>query len=124
MMTLKDRLKSSKTVLIVLGALVVISLFIINSYWHPFWRYQAGYVSQAQFGADWPFTFKDAKVTCMGPGELLLETRAGVFGLTSGALRMGYTSLEDADIWKFDPNGWNNRVPADKFWLYVNTLCK
>jgi hypothetical protein len=55
---------------------------------------------------------------------MILETRAGVFGLTSNAIRVGYKSLEDSTLWKWDPNGWNHRVPTDKFWIYVNTLCK
>ncbi|NJD61018.1 MAG: hypothetical protein FIA98_16615 [Anaerolineae bacterium] len=111
-------------ILIIIGVIVAISLYILFSYWHPFWRYQSGYVSAAQFGEDWPFTISEARVICAGPYDMLLQTRAGTFGLTSNAQAIGYQSLEESTIWKYDPNGWQNRVPADKFWLYINTLCK
>jgi hypothetical protein len=111
-------------ILIMVGVVLVIGLAILFSWWHPFWRYQAGYVSEAQFGEDWPFTVSEAKVVCLGSGEMILMTRAGAFGLTGHAVSVGYMSLEDSGIWKWDPNGWNHHVPADKFWIYVNTLCK
>jgi hypothetical protein len=111
-------------VFIITGVVVAIALFFLFSSWHPFWRYQSGYVSEAQFGVDWPFTVSEARVICLGDADMILETRAGVFGLTSNAIRVGYKSLEDSTLWKWDPNGWNHRVPADKFWVYVNTLCK
>jgi hypothetical protein len=112
------------TILIIIGIVAAIGLYFLSSYWHPFWRYQPGYVSEAQFKEDWPFTVSEAKVVCLGSGEMILTTRAGIFGLTSHAIAIGYKSLEDANIWKWDPSGWHNHVPADEFWIYVNTLCK
>ncbi len=111
-------------ILIIIGVVGAIGLYFLFSHWHPFWRYQPGYVSEAQFGKDWPFTVSEAKVVCLGSGEMILVTSAGAFGLTSHASRIGYQSLEDSNIWKWDPNGWNHRVPADKFWIHVNTLCQ
>jgi hypothetical protein len=116
--------KRINNILVIIGVVVAIGLYILFSYWHPFWRYQPGYVSQTQFGDDWPFTVSEAKVVCLGSGDMILETRAGSFGLTSHVIAIGYESLEDASIWKWDPSGWHNHVPADKFWTYVNTLCK
>ena len=116
--------KRRNKIFIIVGIGVVVALFVINSYLHPFWRFQSGYVSEAQFGADWPFTVSEARVICLGYGEMVLETRAGAFGLTSGTIAIGYMSLEDSKIWKWDPDGWNHRVPADSFWTYVNTLCR
>jgi hypothetical protein len=118
-----DKKRRTRIFLIVFGVVAAIGLYLLNSYWHPLWRYQAGYVSEAQFGEDWPFTVSEAKVVCLGRGEMILVTSAGAFGLTSHAIAIGYRSLEEANIWKWDPNGWNQRVPADKFWTYVNTLC-
>ncbi len=111
-------------IFVILGIVAAVGLYVLFTHWHPLWRYQAGYVSQAQFGEDWPFTVPEAKVVCYGNGEMVLLTSAGAYGLTSGMIGMGYQSLEQADIWKLDPNGWKQRVPADKFWVYVNTLCK
>jgi hypothetical protein len=116
--------KRTTIILIIIGVVVAIGLFILFSYWHPFWRYQPGYLSEAQFGDDWPFTVSEAKVVCLGTGEMILVTRVGIFGLTGHAIAIGYKSLEDSSIWKWDPSGWHNRVPADKFWIYVNTRCK
>ena len=111
--------------LVIVGIVVIVVLyFFLDSYVHPFWRYQSGYVSQAQYGEDWPFTVKEARVVCIGQGGMLLETRVGSFGMTSGTVAMGYQDLNDANIWKFDPAGFQNRVPATSFWIYVNTLCK
>jgi hypothetical protein len=123
-MTSDDKKRRNTTILIIIGVVLAIALYFLFAYWHPFWRYQSGYVSEAQFGEDWPFTVPEARVICLGPAEMLLETRAGIFGLTSNAIRIGYQSLEDSNIWRWDPNAWNHRVPADKFWIYVNTLCK
>jgi multisubunit Na+/H+ antiporter MnhB subunit len=123
-MTSINKKRRTKNILMIIGVVVAIGLYILFSYWHPFWRYQSGYVSEVQFGADWPFTVSEARLVCLGAYDMILETRVGVFGLTGNALRIGYKSLEDSTIWKWDPNGWNHRVPADKFWLYVNTLCK
>jgi hypothetical protein len=119
----QDKKKRTMILLGMIAALAVISLVILFQYWHPLWRYQYGYVSEAQFGQDWPFTVPEAKVICLGP-NMLLETRAGIFALTSQAVTVGYKSLESSNIWKYDPNGWKQRVSADKFWTYVNTLCK
>lgn len=119
-----DKYGRIRTILIIIGVVVVIALYFLFSYWHPFWRYQSGYISEAQFGDDWPFTVSEARVICLGAAEMILETRVGIFGMTSNAIRAGYSSLEESNIWKWDPNGWNHRVPADKFWIYVNTLCK
>jgi hypothetical protein len=105
-MTSNDKKRKTMIILKILGVVAAIGAYFLFTYWHPFWRYQPGYVSEAQFG------------------DMLLETRAGIFGLTSHATAMGYMSLEDSSIWKWDPNGWNHRVPADKFWIYVNTLCR
>jgi|WetSurMetagenome_2_1015567.scaffolds.fasta_scaffold365462_2 hypothetical protein len=123
-MTSNNNRRGTKTILIIIGVVVAIGLWFLSSYWHPFWRYQPGYVSEAQFGENWPFTVSEARVVCLGAGDMILETRAGAFGITSNAIRIGYQSLEDSTIWKWDPNGWNHRVPTDKFWIYVNTLCK
>jgi hypothetical protein len=123
-MTSNDKKRKTMIILKILGVVAAIGAFFLFTYWHPFWRYQPGYVSEAQFGDDWPFTVSEARVRCLGAGEMLLETRAGIFGLTSHATAMGYMSLEDSSIWIWDPNGWNHRVPADKFWIYVNTLCR
>jgi hypothetical protein len=123
-MTSINKKRRTNTILIIIGVVIAIGLYLLFSYWHPFWRYQSGYVSEPQFGADWPFTVSEARVVCLGAYDMILETRVGVFGLTSNALRIGYDSLDDATIWKWDPNGLNHRVPADKFWIYVNTLCK
>lgn len=119
-----NKKRRTTNLLIMIGVVVAIGLYFLNSYWHPFWRYQSGYVSEAQFGEDWPFTVSEARVVCLGAYDMILETRAGVFGLTSNSLRIGYKSLEDSNIWKWDQSGLNHRVAADKFWLYVNTLCK
>jgi multisubunit Na+/H+ antiporter MnhB subunit len=123
-MTSNNKKRRTTNILMIIGVVVAIGLYLLFSYWHPFWRYQSGYVSEAQFGADWPFTVSEARVVCLGAYNMILETRVGVFGLTSNALRIGYKSLDDSTIWKWDPNGWNHHVPADKFWIYVNTLCK
>ena len=117
-------IRITSTLLIIIGVVLIIGIFILFSIWHPFWRYQPGYVSAAQFGADWPFTVSEARVVCIGNASMLLETRAGIFGMSSNTIRVGYPSLDEATIWKWDPNAWNHRVPADSFWLYVNTLCK
>ena len=85
---------------------------------------ETAHLSEAQFREDWPFTVSEAKVVCLGSGEKILMTRAGIFGLTSHAISIGYKSLEDAKIWKWDPSGWHNHVPADEFWTHVNTLCR
>jgi hypothetical protein len=123
-MTSINKKRRTKNILMIIGVIVAIGLYFLFSYWHPFWRYQRGYISEAQFGDDWPFTVSEAKVVCLGSNDMILETSVGVFGLTSNAIRIGYTSLEDSTIWKVDPNGWNQHVPADKLWIYVNTLCK
>ncbi len=120
-----DFIRTRKNIiLITIGGLLIIGLFVLFSFWHPFWRFQAGYVSEAQFGIDWPFTVSEAKVVCIGNASMLLETSAGIFGMTSNTIRIGYTSLEEAPIWKWDPNASNHRVPAESFWLYVNSLCR
>jgi hypothetical protein len=116
--------KRRTTIFIIIGIVAAVGLYFLSSDWHPFWRYEPGYVSGTQFGEDWPFTVSEAKVVCLGPGEMILMTSAGIFGLTSHAIAIGYESLDDAKIWKWDPSGWNNHVPADKLWTYVNTLCK
>lgn len=125
--TIKNAPRNKKRrtdLLVIVGITIAIGLYLVFSYWHPFWRYQPGYVSEAQFGQDWPFTFSEARVLCVGSADMLLETRAGTYGITSHAIAIGYPGIDGANIWKWDPNGWNNRVPADKFWIYVNTLCK
>jgi hypothetical protein len=120
-----DKKRRTTIILIIAGVAAAIGLYILFIYWHPFWRYQPGYVSEAQFGeADWPFTVPEARLLCPGGSQILLQTRVGIFGLTSGAIAHGYKSLDEADIWKYDPTGWHNRLPADKFWTYVNTFCK
>jgi hypothetical protein len=123
-MTSNDNKRRTTRILMIVGVIAAIGLYFLFSYWHPFWRYQSGYVSEAQFGADWPFTVSEARVVCLGAYDMILETRVGVFGLTSNASKFGYKSLDEANIWKWDPNGWNHRVSADKFWIYLNTLCK
>jgi hypothetical protein len=119
-----DKKRIRTPTLIIFGIFAAIGLYILFSSWRPFWKYSPGYISQAQFGADWPFTVPEARVICIGQTDMLLETRAGVFGITSHAIAIGYPSLDEAAIWKYDPNGWKHRVPADRFWIHVNTLCK
>lgn len=123
-MTSNNKKRRTTTILKIIGVVVAIGLLFLFSYWHPFWRYQSGYVSEAQFGEDWPFTVSEARVVCIGAADMILKTRVGTFGLTSHAKAIGFKSIEDSTIWKWDPNGWNHHVTADKFWIYVNTLCK
>ena len=124
-MRANDKKRRTTTIFIIIGVVAATGQYFLSVYWHPFWRYQPGYVSEAQFGAEgWPFTVPEARVICLGGSQMALQTRAGVFGITSEAIIVGYKSLEEANIWKYDPNGWHQRVPADKFWTYVNTLCK
>jgi hypothetical protein len=94
-----------------------------NDTWHPFWPFQSSYLSAQLIDEQWPFTVSEARLVCAG-SEMLLEASTGTFGLTSHALSIDYPSLEGSSIWKYDPNGWQGRLPAEKFWLYVNTLCK
>ncbi len=124
-MRANDKKRRRTTLLIVIGVVAAIGLYFLSVYWHPFWRYQPGYISEAQFGeAGWPFTVPEVRVICLGGSQMALLTRAGMFGITSGAIAFGYKSLDETNIWKYDPNGWHQRLPADQFWTYVNTLCK
>jgi hypothetical protein len=53
---------------------------------------------------------------------MILETRVGIYGITSHAIAVGYKSLEQTAIWRWDPNELNHRMLADEFWIYGNTL--
>src|SRR5574340_1274740 len=81
----EDKKRRTRNILIILASVLAIGLFFLFSYWHPFGQYQSGYVSEAQFGEEWPFTVSEARVLCLG-SDMVLETRQGIFGITSHAI--------------------------------------
>ena len=86
------------------------------------WRLEPGYVSEQQFGGDWPFTVPEGVVLCAGSGVVVLETRSGTFGLTGYSNTAGFTNIKDSGIWKISASGWGY-VPMSKFISYAVGLC-
>jgi hypothetical protein len=86
-------------------------------------RLDPGYVSETQFGPEWPFTVPEGVVLCVSPGVEVLETRVGTFGLTGYSNTAGFTNIKDSGIWKMDSSGWG-LMPMSKFINYAHSLCQ
>lgn len=86
------------------------------------WRASPYYVSEAQFGNNWPFTVSEGLVRCVGEG-IVLETSQGTYGLTGYTDTLGYTNIKDSGLWKSTSDGWG-KVPLSTFTSYAVNLCR
>lgn len=68
------------------------------------WRASPYYISEAQFGDNWPFTVSEGLIQCIGKG-IVLETSQGTYGLTGYTDTLGYTNIKDSGLWKSTPDG-------------------
>jgi hypothetical protein len=71
-----------------------------------------GYVSEADFGADWPLTIPEATLRCVPASAVILVTSKGTYavnGLAKGqAAKNGWKEIEE--IWREHPTTPGLRV--------------
>ena len=86
------------------------------------WRKSPKYVSEEQFGEDWPFTISEGLVACVSGGGIVLKTSKGNYGLTGFTDTLGYTNIKDSGFWKDAKDGYT-KSPLMPFTRYVVRLC-
>lgn len=85
------------------------------------WRLSPNYVSEKQFGKDWPLTVSEGTIVCNGP-VVLIRTSNGTFGLTGYSVTAGYTDIKESGILKRTDDGWGY-IPISKLVSYSVDLC-
>ncbi len=86
------------------------------------WRLSPNYVSEKQFGDNWPFTVSEGLVECGSTGVVVLHTNEGTFGLTGHSNEHSYVNIKDSGLWKTSADGWGN-VSLSTFTSYAVSLC-
>lgn len=85
------------------------------------WRLSPNYVSEKQFGKDWPLTVSEGLIICNGP-VIVIKTSNGTFGLTGYSVSAGYTDIKESGILKRTDDGWGY-IPISKLVSYSVNLC-
>ncbi len=84
-------------------------------------RLNPGYVSEKQFGKDWPLTVSEGVIQCPGEG-VVIKTNEGTFGLTGFSDTLGFTNIKDSGLWKDSDSG--GKIPLSKLTSYAVSLCR
>jgi hypothetical protein len=85
------------------------------------WRLNPGYVSEKQFGEDWPLTVSEGVIQCPGEG-VVIETSNGTFGLTGFTDTLGFTNIKDSGLWKNSDSG--GKIPLSRLTSYAVSACR
>jgi hypothetical protein len=85
------------------------------------WRKSPYYVSETQFGKDWPLTVNEGLIRCDG-GGVLIDAGGGIYGLTGFSNTLGYTNIKDSGLLKRTDDGWG-MIPISKLVSYAVDLC-
>lgn len=85
------------------------------------WRLSPGYVSEKQFGEDWPLTVSEGVIQCPGEG-VVINTDRGTFGLTGFSDTLGFTNIKDSGLWKDSDSG--GKISLSKLTSYAVSLCR
>lgn len=86
------------------------------------WRLSPNYVSEKQFGKDWPLTVSEGIIQCNGQ-SVLISAGGGTFGLTGYSVASGDTDIRDSGLLKRTDDGWGY-VPISKLVSYSVELCR